>query len=60
MMVPPGSLVPVRRIQTRKGRNEVDPTVVLDIGRELFDFAARADHSQVVAQPLHQRACYRD
>src|SRR5207302_1448861 len=52
----PRIMLPVRGVQPRKRRHEIHASIVLDGPRKCFDFRARADQAEVVAQPLHQRA----
>src|SRR5437867_8488948 len=56
----PRIMLPVRSVQPRKRRHEIHASIVLDGPRKCFDFRARADQAEVVAQPLHQRARDRD
>ncbi len=51
-----GALFPVGSEQAGKRRHQVDITVVVNRAREFLDLAAALDDSQVVTQPLHQRA----
>src|SRR5947208_2481657 len=52
----PRIMLPVRSVQPRKCGHKIHTAVVLDGPRKCFDFRARADQAEVVAQPLHQRA----
>ena len=54
------ALLPVRREQPRERGHDVDVAVVGHRARERLDLRARTDQTEVVAQPLHERASDRD
>src|SRR5262245_29988126 len=49
-------LVPMWRVEARKSWNEVHASVVLHRASEHLDVCAVLDESQIVAEPLHERA----
>ena len=51
-----GVVLPVRSVQSREGRNEIDPAIVVDHASEGLDLRALGDEPKIVPNPLHQRA----
>jgi hypothetical protein len=49
-------VAPVRREQARERGDDINVAVVVDGARERLDLGALRGQSQVVAQPLHERA----
>ena len=49
-------LLPIRRVQPGKCRNEIDTAIVVDRSRQRLDIGTLLNHSEVVAKPLYQRS----
>src|ERR1700680_2397235 len=55
-----GIVVPIRSVQTREGRNEIDAAVVGNRSGQRLYVGALLDKVKVIPQPLHKRAGDRD